>query len=146
MMTNRNILYRIYDSSGALLYIGATTNPGRRIQTHAYNQPWWDEAFEIKLERFDTAEELARAEMLAIEFEHPKYNWIHTGVVRPWSNKPRRRRGDGTLFQRADGMWIGRIDVPSGCDGRLERRQVSSKDRLAAEQKMVALKAQYGID
>jgi Phage integrase, N-terminal SAM-like domain len=40
----------------------------------------------------------------------------------------RRTKGDGGLFQRADGMWIGRIELPAGDDGKRRRRQVSSKD------------------
>lgn len=39
----------------------------------------------------------------------------------------RRTRGDGGLFQRADGMWIGRVEVPS-TDGKRRRLTVSSKD------------------
>lgn len=40
----------------------------------------------------------------------------------------RRTRGGGGLFQRADGMWIGRVELPAGRDGERRRRQVSSKD------------------
>lgn len=39
----------------------------------------------------------------------------------------RRTRGDGGLFQRADGMWIGRVELPP-MNGERRRRQVSSMD------------------
>ncbi|MGV0042073.1 tyrosine-type recombinase/integrase [Mycobacterium colombiense] len=39
----------------------------------------------------------------------------------------RRTKGDGGLFQRADGMWIGRVELPP-VDGIRRRRQVSSRD------------------
>lgn len=47
----------------------------------------------------------------------------------------RRTRGDGTLFQRADGTWIGRVELPSGPDGKRRQKQVASKsfDRASAE-------------
>lgn len=46
----------------------------------------------------------------------------------------RRTKGDGGLFQRADGMWIGRVELPP-VDGQRRRRQVSSRDfdKAAAE-------------
>lgn len=44
----------------------------------------------------------------------------------------RRTKGDGGLFQRADGMWIGRIELPPDADGKRRRKQVSSKDFAAA--------------
>lgn len=47
----------------------------------------------------------------------------------------RRARGDGGLFQRADGTWIGRVELPPGIDGKRRRRQVASKsfDTAATE-------------
>lgn len=72
-VTNRNVLYRIFDDDRALLYVGATTNPGGRLRNHARHQPWWDEASTIDLKRFDTFEELAEAEIDAITSEEPRY-------------------------------------------------------------------------
>ncbi|MEW5810316.1 MAG: site-specific integrase [Actinomycetota bacterium] len=40
----------------------------------------------------------------------------------------RRQKGDGGLFQRADGMWIGRVELPAGPDGERRRKTVSSKE------------------
>lgn len=39
----------------------------------------------------------------------------------------RRTRGDGGLFQRADGMWIGRVELPAGPNGERRRKQVASR-------------------
>lgn len=44
------------------------------------------------------------------------------------STRKRRTRGDGALFQRADGTWIGRVQLPPGPNGERRRRQVASKD------------------
>lgn len=51
----------------------------------------------------------------------------------------RRTKGDGGLFQRADGMWIGRVDIPSA-DGKRRRKQIASKDFATAAKKLRALR------
>lgn len=40
----------------------------------------------------------------------------------------RRTRGDGSLFQRADGYWVGQVELPT-VDGSRRRRRVVAKDR-----------------
>lgn len=47
----------------------------------------------------------------------------------------RRTKGDGALFQRADGVWVGRVEIPAGPDGARRRKTVSSRsfDKAAAE-------------
>jgi integrase len=51
----------------------------------------------------------------------------------------RRQRGDGSLFLRGDGMWVGSIDLGTGGDGKRRRRTVSSKDYATAVAKLRAL-------
>lgn len=145
MATNRNVLYRMFDSDGDLLYVGATTNLGMRIQHHAQTQPWWDEASEIKLQRFDTWEELARAEIKAIQEEDPTYNVIHANRAALWTWKPRGPKGEGSLYRRANGLWVGRIELPPGPDGKRRYRSVSSMDRDTAQRKFDDLKATYEL-
>lgn len=57
----------------------------------------------------------------------------------------RRTKGDGGLFQRADGMWIGRVEVPT-TDGKRRRLQVSSRnfDTAAAELRKLRAKVDEG--
>lgn len=53
---------------------------------------------------------------------------------------PRRRlSGDGSLYQRADGMWVGTIDLGTGGDGKRRRRTISSADYAKAVVKLRAL-------
>lgn len=47
-------------------------------------------------------------------------------------NKPRRPRGDGGLYQRADGYWVGVVELPAGSDGKRRRKRVVRRDRNAA--------------
>lgn len=53
--------------------------------------------------------------------------------------KRRRTRGDGGLFQRADGVWIGRVEVPT-TDGKRRRLTVSSRDFDIAATKLRKLR------
>jgi integrase len=52
----------------------------------------------------------------------------------------RRTKGDGSLFQRADGTWEGRVELPAGLDGKRRYRSVSSRDRNAAIDKLKKLR------
>jgi integrase len=52
----------------------------------------------------------------------------------------RRGPGDGGLYKRADGLWIGVVDMPTA-DGKRRRRTVSSKSRAEAARKLNELKA-----
>lgn len=52
----------------------------------------------------------------------------------------RRTKGAGALFQRKDGMWIGRIEIPNDLDPERYRSQVSSKDKNEAQRKLDELK------
>jgi len=54
----------------------------------------------------------------------------------------RRAPGEGALYKRADGMWIGTVDLPPGEDGKRRRRTVSSKDKATALQKLRKLHRQ----
>jgi integrase len=53
----------------------------------------------------------------------------------------RRPRGSGGLFKRADGMWIGVVELDMGADGKRRRKFVSSKNRNEAIRKLKALRA-----
>lgn len=57
---------------------------------------------------------------------------------------PRLRRspGDGTLFKRADGMWIGGVELPAGIDGKRRVKRISSKNRNVALDKLRKLQLQ----
>lgn len=50
-----------------------------------------------------------------------------------------RSKGDGGLYQRKDGMWVGAVELPQG-DGTRRRKVVYSKDRNAAIAKLKKLR------
>ncbi len=134
------ILYRFYNQAGDLLYIGMSTNMLMRLKSHRHDQPWWGEAVEIKMERFATRDELAAAEITAIELERPRHNVAHLRARGPLS-RPRRKSGEGGIFQRLDGLWVGTCEAGYDSRGKRIQRRVYGKNRKVVEQKLAALKA-----
>ncbi|TDZ92078.1 tyrosine-type recombinase/integrase [Mycobacteroides salmoniphilum] len=53
----------------------------------------------------------------------------------------RRTRGDGGLYKRGDGMWVGAVDISTE-DGKRRRRTVSSKDKATALTKLRTLRSE----
>ena len=68
-------LYRLFDASGRLLYVGITSrNPIDRLRAHSRTRWWWEQAVSVRLEHFHSREEAQAAESAAIKDEHPAYN------------------------------------------------------------------------
>lgn len=58
---------------------------------------------------------------------------------------PRRNTyGDGGLFKRADGMWVGTVEVPSA-DGKRRQKRVYAKNRNEAKRKRDELRAEVAM-
>ena len=55
--------------------------------------------------------------------------------------KPPRAKGEGSISQRKDGMWVGSIEVPPGEDGRRRRKYVYAKDQRSLVAKLDELKS-----
>lgn len=67
-------LYRFYDASDVLLYVGITADLPTRISTHRKEKPWWTRVAHISVEQFETRTEALNAEATAIREEKPLYN------------------------------------------------------------------------
>ncbi|OBS01887.1 hypothetical protein A9W98_18060 [Mycobacterium gordonae] len=74
---NTHVLYRFYSQTGQLLYVGITNDPHQRFAAHGIEKPWWPRVADIKIERLNSREELAAAELEAIRTENPRYNKAH---------------------------------------------------------------------
>lgn len=90
-LTNEFIVYRMFDSSGILLYIGRTSNSGRRFNEHS-SKGWFSLVATITLERYSSATRAEDAERLAILAEKPAFN-VYGTDPRPRVPQPRFRRG-----------------------------------------------------
>lgn len=69
-----HVLYRFSDQLCRLLYVGRTVNIRGRLRDHEESKDWWSQVVDIHFEYFDSADELAEAERIAITAEHPRYN------------------------------------------------------------------------
>lgn len=54
-------------------------------------------------------------------------------------SKPRRRKGEGGVYQRADGLWCTSIELPESADGKRRRKVICRKDRAKVITEMRAL-------
>ena len=86
-MTKNNVkcdLYRAFDASGSLLYVGISWLAVRRIPQHA-GKDWFDDVARIDISKFQSRQEALDAEKKAIIEEKPKHNirWSCAGNVEP---------------------------------------------------------------
>ena len=81
--TTPHFLYRFYDRTDTLLYIGITNDPKTRFKWHRKNQPWWPDVDERKtrVAFYPTREAVLDAERKAIVAENPLYNDQHNLTV-----------------------------------------------------------------
>lgn len=73
-MTERTALYRYFDASGDLLYVGITNSVGRRWDQQAQQQPWWPSSSRQTVDWYPTRGAAETAERAAVQTEKPLYN------------------------------------------------------------------------
>ena len=67
-------LYRAFDASRTLLYIGISGRWSERLHQHEKSSEWLERTDYVLIQRFDTREEVVEAERRAIRDEQPIYN------------------------------------------------------------------------
>lgn len=67
-------VYRLFDSEGCLLYVGATLNPFARFAGHRTDRPWFFDVASVTFEHFEKRIDALEAEARAIRDEKPRYN------------------------------------------------------------------------
>ena len=67
-------LYRHFDGSGTLLYVGVSLNAAARLAQHKDHSGWFDTIAEVKIQKFETRQEALAAEFIAVQKENPVYN------------------------------------------------------------------------
>jgi hypothetical protein len=81
--TRPHILYRFYDRTGILLYIGITVDLGVRMAAHAKDKDWWPQVDRgaTRIEYFDGRRAALDAEREAIKAEKPLHNDQHNDFL-----------------------------------------------------------------
>lgn len=74
MTDQQHVLYRFFDASGSLLYVGITRDPSGRFAKHAGTKEWWSEVRRIEMQNLPSKKAVLEAEQVAIDREHPRYN------------------------------------------------------------------------
>jgi len=122
--TRPHALYRFYDASDVLLYVGITVDPAARFKKHRGDKPWWDDVDHIGIEKFTTRKEAEAAEKKAIQTEQPLHNVVHNTFVAA----PEEDRSDGDL---ACDIVYGIIGIDHGSD---KHRDLLTQARDSAEE------------
>lgn len=71
------ILYRLWDASDQLLYVGITKTLRVRMRSHGRHQIWWHHVARKTFEYYIDRKSLVHAETRAIKRERPKWNVCH---------------------------------------------------------------------
>ncbi|MFB6392603.1 GIY-YIG nuclease family protein [Polymorphospora lycopeni] len=74
-------LYRFYDRTDVLLYVGITMDLPGRMRTHKREKPWWSDVDHIAVEHYTTRNAALEAEAEAIRAEKPIHNDKHNEWV-----------------------------------------------------------------
>lgn len=74
-------LYRMFDESGDLLYVGVSDNATRRWREHERDKPWFHNVCTFTRERYPDRVGVELAEREAIIRERPRYNVVHNAEV-----------------------------------------------------------------
>lgn len=69
-------LYRAFDNTGALLYVGISSRWHYRLHQHEKTSDWIERADYVQISRFPDRESVERAEKEAIRSEKPQFNKV----------------------------------------------------------------------
>lgn len=87
-MTASTALYRCFDASDQLLYIGISSDPAYRWTQHKADKAWADEVTMRVIEWLPTRADAEAAEVVAIRTERPLYNYMGTPKMFPSTFDP----------------------------------------------------------
>lgn len=69
----RGSVYRFFDGTGCLLYVGVTARGAARVAEHG-GTDWWPDVASVTVEHFERKSQARSAESEAIKNEHPLHN------------------------------------------------------------------------
>lgn len=111
-----HVLYRFYDVTGSLLYVGITVSLWNRLPNHQATKAWYGDIVTIKVEHFPDRDTARAAETEAIRAERPRHNVHHNGDTdrkpRPVRNPHRYRLPEWTFasresgYERTEPLWL----------------------------------------
>lgn len=127
------VLYRAFDATGQLLYVGISLRAPERMHQHQRDKPWWTEVACITLEHHATIKSAEQAETDAIVADKPRYNIAKT-------NRQPRPAADKRFFS-----FVGRWNAYQANAMRESRLRLSGDHfgaQVARELNMLVIQAQ----
>ena len=76
-MDDKTALYRHFDASGKLLYVGISLNAVARLYQHSIGSRWFRDIARIEVEWHASRAAACAAEVAAIQAERPAHNTTH---------------------------------------------------------------------
>lgn len=89
-------LYRCYDGDGRLIYVGATSFLGRRLDQHRRSTWWAPQVVRVRAKLYPSFAAARQAERIAIIREAPRWN-----IVARWSRRQNWSAADYEDYVRA---------------------------------------------
>jgi hypothetical protein len=86
-------LYRHFDKSGALLYVGISLNALNRLGQHKDHAHWFCQIARVEIENYPTRETAREAEKKAISSENPLHN-LYRPTVKEQKAACQQSKGD----------------------------------------------------
>lgn len=77
----RTDVYRLYDASGTLLYVGIAANGYGRLETHRREKPWWPNVRRVVMSQYDNRWTALYVEACAIRDEQPLHNLARNEIT-----------------------------------------------------------------
>ncbi|MEU9310896.1 GIY-YIG nuclease family protein [Streptomyces sp. NPDC048256] len=74
-------LYRLFDKTGSLLYVGISLSPAQRWVHHSEHKAWWPQVARIEFDWCASRDEALRIEAEAIRAERPRHNVQHNSAA-----------------------------------------------------------------
>jgi predicted GIY-YIG superfamily endonuclease len=116
-----HFLYRLYDRTDALLYIGITNDPKARFKHHRRHKDWWPDVDQSKtrIDYFASRSAALDAEAKAIKTENPLYNDQHNLTV----DTPTRMAAAEAVNAFADSMLARMLGDPDAVEAALQEAE-----------------------
>lgn len=139
--SRRHALYRFFDRSDVLLYVGITVDMGARFKKHGGDKPWWPQIDHIGIEWFETRQEALEAERNAITEEQPLYNTTHNSFIAEGPITPEQAvaefaeivMGKLNIFDEEAAAYMSEADEAEYDEFRYPMPKVGAAALLAAE-------------
>lgn len=129
-------VYRFYDGTGRLLYVGITHNLGSRFGSHERKAAWWVEQQSVVVVWRETRSAAAAEERAAIRAEGPLHNISGARAARRERQRLRRRERLDEAMRQAIGLEV-RVEIARSGRSKREVREHLDLSTQSLWQRMV---------